>query len=177
MSTVMGVFHTQQEAQQAISELTSIGFNDEQIGVLSKFDKAMLDDEQSMNLVPVGGHESHDSASHTAATGIAIGLGAGTLWGIGIAAGLIPAIGPVIAGGTLATILASAATAAAAGGIAGALAGHGFSEDMAKYYEGEFSKGRILVIVKTDRVSETQTILRKFGAYEMNSDPLEIKAS
>ena len=42
-----------------------------------------------------------------AAAGILAGRRSGARWGIGIAAGVLPMIGPVIAGGTLAAIAAS----------------------------------------------------------------------
>ena len=56
----------------------------------------------------------------------------GALWGLGILAGIVPAIGPAIAGGTLAAILSSAAAGAATAGVAGALIGLGIPEDEAK---------------------------------------------
>jgi hypothetical protein len=51
------------------------------------------------------------------------------------AAGVLPAIGPVIAGGLLAAVAASAAAGAAAGGIVGALIGLGIPEEEARYSE------------------------------------------
>jgi uncharacterized protein (TIGR02271 family) len=66
----------------------------------------------------------------------------GALWGLGILAGVLPAIGPAIAGGTLAAILSSAAAGAATAGIAGTLIGLGIPEDEANYYHQEFRAGR-----------------------------------
>ena len=87
------------------------------------------------------------------------------LWGLGIIAGVLPAIGPAIAGGTLATILSSAAAGAAGLGLVGALTGLGMSTEEADYYESEFKAGRYIVTVTADtRYDEAVTTLRRFGA-------------
>src|SRR5437016_315385 len=66
----------------------------------------------------------------------------------GILAGVIPAVGPVPAIGTLGTALLNAAGGAALAGIAGALVGWGIPEEDARYYEGEVNAGRHLVTVE-----------------------------
>jgi uncharacterized protein (TIGR02271 family) len=92
------------------------------------------------------------------------------LWGLGILAGVLPAIGPAIAGGTLAAILSSAAAGAATAGVAGALIGAGIPEEEANYYESEFRAGRVLVTVRADgRFNEAQTFLQQNGGYDMRS--------
>jgi outer membrane lipoprotein SlyB len=63
---------------------------------------------------------------------------------------VLPAIGPVIAGGLLAAIAASAGVGAAAGAIVGSLVGLGVSDEEAAYYDEEFRKGRTIVVVQTD---------------------------
>jgi len=81
---------------------------------------------------------------------------------------LIPGFGPVVAGGILATVLGGAAVGAAAGGILGALMGLGVPEEEARFYEGEFNEGRILVTVKAgDRYSEARDVLLRNGAYDI----------
>lgn len=138
-NTVVGVFHSHSEAQEAIRRLKENGYTDEQISVVTR------DQEGSF------AEQTDDSMAEEGATiGATAGLATGALWGIGIAAGLLPAIGPVIAGGTLAAILASAGTAAAAGGVVGGLIGLGIPEEEAEYYQGEFERGRTIVTVKCD---------------------------
>jgi uncharacterized protein (TIGR02271 family) len=89
------------------------------------------------------------------------------LWGLGVLAGAIPAIGPAIAGGALAALLSSAAAGAAAAGLAGTLIGMGIPKDEAEYYESEFRSGRILVTVSAmGREMEAREILRRHGAYD-----------
>jgi hypothetical protein len=86
---------------------------------------------------------------------------------LAVAAGLIPGIGPIIAGGALMALLASAGAGATVGTVLGALVGLGVPEDEAKYYEGEFSSGRTLVTVRADtRAAEAWEILNRHGAYD-----------
>jgi uncharacterized protein (TIGR02271 family) len=138
-NTVVGVFHSHNEAQQAIQRLKENGFTDEQISVITRNQEGSFAEQTDETMAEEG-----------ATIGATAGLATGALWGIGIAAGLLPAIGPVIAGGTLAAILASAGTAAAAGGVVGGLIGLGIPEEEAEYYEGEFERGRTIVTVKCD---------------------------
>ena len=50
----------------------------------------------------------------------------------------------------------------------GGLIGLGIPEDEARYYEGEFNRGRVLVTVRTsDRFNEARRILRDHGAYDI----------
>ena len=52
----------------------------------------------------------------------------------------------------------------------GALVGLGIPEEEAKYYETEVKGGRVLVTVKADgRYDEAYAILRRFGAYDVNT--------
>lgn len=162
-TTIVGVFEHEHDAQQAVRELRSAGFRDDQIGVV-----AHNTDRDATEAARVD--DGHSHAGEGAIAGIATGAGMGALWGLGIAAGFLPAIGPAIAGGVFGTVLSSAAAAAAAGGLAGAMIGLGVPEDEAQYYEGEFRAGRTLVTVKSDtRCKEATSILRRFGAYDIDA--------
>jgi hypothetical protein len=154
-TTAVGVFEHRRDAQQAVENLKSAGFRDDQIGLVYR-------DGEEGEYADVT-HESY--ADEGAIAGAAAGAGIGGLWAVGIAAGALPAIGPVIAGGTLAAILASAAGGAVAGGLVGSLLGLGIPEEDAKYYEEEVQSGRTVVTVKSDgRYVEALEILRRAGA-------------
>jgi hypothetical protein len=155
---VVGVFHSRDKAEAAIDDLLNSGFVRDQIGVVARNASGEWDDLSTT--------DAKTSAAATgAAAGVATGAGVGGLWALGIAAGMLPAIGPIVAGGILGSLLASAAAGAAAGGVIGAFLGLGFSEDEAKYYEGEVNSGRTLVTVKAgDRATQANTILRAHGA-------------
>lgn len=153
-STVVGVFHSRTEADQAVAELRRAGFRDDQIGYVMPDERATTTTAGS------------DYAGEGAVAGA---VGGGVLGGLAgaLAAGLIPGIGPVIAAGILSAALGGAAIGAAAGGIAGALIGMGIPEEEAHYYEGEFRSGRILVTVRAEgRAAEARTILHRHGAYD-----------
>ena len=155
--TVVGVYHSHAEAQNAVHELKAAGFTDDQIGVAARDIDGTYSEQVDDTMAPEG-----------AAAGAATGLGIGALWGLGIAAGILPAIGPVIAGGTLAAIAASAAGTAAAGGLIGALVGSGIPEDEADYYQTEFENGRTIVTVKsgTADYQKASQILDGYNAYD-----------
>jgi len=161
--TAIGVFNDRHTAQEAVNELRRAGFREDQIGVAGRDGETVT-----------GAHDTQAKGSHAAAgaaTGVAAGAGVGALWGIGILAGLVPGIGPAIAGGTLGVLLSSAAAGAAAAGLAGALIGLGLPEEEAKYYEGEFHAGRIIVSVKADgRYDEALATLRRCGGYDYSTN-------
>lgn len=162
--SVVGVFHNVRDAQAAIRELKDAGFRDDEIGVVGP------GDEMETTTTGRTGGDTH--AAEGAAVGAAGGAGLGALWAIGIAAGALPAIGPVIAGGILSAVLASAAGGAAVAGLAGALVGMGIPEDEANYYENEFRSGRTIVTVKTTtRQDEARAILSRSSGYDMESRP------
>jgi hypothetical protein len=94
--------------------------------------------------------------------GAAAGAGIGALWALGISAGFLPFIGPVISGGLLAAVLASAAGGAATAGLVGALVGLGIPEEDANFYESELKAGRTIVTVRApDHSAEIHDIIHR----------------
>ena len=157
-TTVVGVFETPAAAQRAVNELRQAGFTDSQIGVVSH------NRDGGTDVVSDG----DTKAAEGAATGLAAGAGIGALWGLAILSGLLPGIGPAIAGGTMGVLLSSAAAGAAAAGIGGALIGMGISDDDAKYYDNEFRSGRTIVTVQGGG-ARAQAILDGAGGYNRAS--------
>jgi hypothetical protein len=164
---VIGVFRDPQDAQQAILELQHAGFASEQIGVAARnVAEPMTSEIRDLR---------YDKDENLVAEGATAGAGLGALAGLAILSGVLPPIGPAIAGGTLAVILSSAAAGAAAMGVAGALAGMGATHEEAHFYESEFHQGRVVVAVTAgERFGEARAILRRFGGYEM-SDQAELE--
>lgn len=158
--TVIGVFAARQEAEKAINDLRSQGF-DKEISILAK-----EQDEPykgiDRNSVMFG---SGDSVADGTTTGGVLGGIAGLILGAGALA--IPGVGPIIAAGPIAGILSGAA----AGGLAGGLADWGIPEERGRYYEGKVKEGRIVATVQTsdDRVNAAADILRKNGAQDVES--------
>jgi hypothetical protein len=151
-TAVIGVFADHDQARRAYEELLRAGFRDDQIGYLGRNGPAS----------PDGGSVAAHSGEGVAAG--AVGGGAvGLAWGLAVAANLIPGIGPVIAGGTIAALLASAAAGAAVGGVAGLLIGLGVPEEQAGYYEKQLQAGRSLITVQAgERNGEALAILRRY---------------
>lgn len=161
-ATLVAVFNDRAQAQQAINELKRAGFRDDQIGVTSREGRATT---------PTGETPSGNNyAAEAGAAGLATGAGVGALWGLGVLSGFLPAIGPAIAGGTLAALLSSAAAGAAAAGLAGTLIGMGIPKEEAEFYESEFKAGKTIVTLKADgRAAEALAIFRRHGGYEKSS--------
>lgn len=158
-TTLVGVFEDWQPAQQAVHDLRLAGFVEDKIGIMAR-----------------GGEHWHEDLSDEgsleegALAGAFGGASVGTLWAVGIAAGLMPVLGPVIAGGTLISVLAGGVGGAVLGGLGGALIGMGLPEEDARFYEEELMSGRTLVTVRTaDRQNEAAAILRRHGAYNVES--------
>jgi hypothetical protein len=156
--TVVGVFSERAQAESAIAELRQAGFGEGDIGY-------------AIRNGGVGDAEAADLAADETAGGAATGALTGGLLGglIGAAAALlVPGVGPVLAGGLLASALGGAAIGAAAGGLLGALVSMGVPEEEARFYESEFAAGRAVVTVRAGgRHDEAQAILQRHGAYDM----------
>jgi hypothetical protein len=166
----IGVFPGFAEARRAVGELRNAGFRDDQLGILgpNRYDVPPPAEERSEPSdqtigVAVG-------AAAGAGLGAASGAAAGVGLGLAVAAGLMPPLGPVLAGGTAVALLASAGVGAAAGTATGTLLGViiglGIPEDHARIYEGELQAGRVLVTVRPADSGQEETarrILRELG--------------
>jgi hypothetical protein len=155
--TVIGLFRDSARAERAIRDLKDAGFTEGQIGIL------MQDRAEQRKFAEDTGTKAGEGAATGAATGGLLGGVVGLLAGVG--ALVIPGVGPIIAGGALASTLAGAGIGAAAGGLVGALIGLGIPEEEARYYERGFREGGILVTVDAGpRKAEARQILLNAGA-------------
>ncbi len=161
---VVALFPDRQAAENAIRTLHDAGFPRERIGVATR------DRSAEGQLLT----ESDSKAAEGAATGALSGGVLGGLLGllVGVGALAIPGIGPVIAGGALAsalgiaggTAVAGAGIGAATGGLLGALVGMGIPDAEAKHFERGVREGGTLVTLEAiGREAEARTILRRFG--------------
>jgi hypothetical protein len=137
--TVVGLFAEQSAAERGIEALKAAGFSEQEIGV------AVRDKQQQKDLTEGTGTQAAEGAAKGAMGGGVLGGLVGLLTGVGALA--IPGIGPIIAGGALASTLAGAGIGAAAGGLIGALVGMGVPEENAKHFERGFEQGGVLVTV------------------------------
>jgi hypothetical protein len=155
--TVVGLFRKTIGAERAIRDLKDAGFTDTEIGVL------LRDPDEARRLTGETGTLAGEGAAAGAVTGGVLGGLIGLLAGVGALA--IPGVGPLIAGGALASTLAGVGAGAAVGGLVGALIGLGIPEEEARYYDRALQEGGILVSVDAgSRVIEARSILVNAGA-------------
>jgi hypothetical protein len=174
MSRVTAAFANHAQADSAIAELRRRGVADSHLSIIAR---RVEDVEVSRR--PEG------TAGERVAKGAITGVGVGTLFGL--AASLIPGVGPFIAAGPLASALGATGGAAAAGAVvggtsgalAGAMARADFSDDEASFYGPLVERGDVLVTVNTDDVSDERlrTELEQLGGrtYGRESRPTEVE--
>lgn len=141
--TIVGVFNSVREAQDAVRELENQGISREDISIVA-----------NKNAV---GYETMDSADKDKASDVVADAGIGAaIGGVGglllsVAGAItVPVIGPILAAGPIAAALTGAGIGAAAGGLIGALTESGIPETEAKHYAEGVRRGDVLVTVKTD---------------------------
>jgi hypothetical protein len=147
--TYGGLYGDASAAERGIRRFHEAGYARERIGIVTR-------DPEAKEVAEDTGSKVAGGAATGAVTGGVLGGLTGLLVGIGALA--IPGIGPVLAGGALAsafglgggTAVAGAGIGAGVGGVIGALTGLGFSEDEAKYYDEGVRGGRTLVTVDDD---------------------------
>jgi hypothetical protein len=157
-NTILGVFDDPIAARRALDELGASSLDVQDISVISPSREGSTG-------------EGHLSAGEGAAVG--------AVWGglVGLAALLIPGVGPFVAGGALFAALAGAATGAVVGGIAGALMDSaGLSEEQARGYEALVHGGKTLIAVKADEADqvEVRRILTSAGAVSLRDNQTDI---
>lgn len=154
-SAVGGLFADHAQARQAIDDLMDAGFSEDQIGV------ALRDLGEQGELIDDTGVHTH--AGSGAASGAVVGGALGLLFGLGALA--IPGVGPVVAGGLLASAFGVGAAGAVTGGIWGALIGLSIPEHEAHHFAHSFTLGQALVTVNAGpRAAEAVAILERNGA-------------
>jgi hypothetical protein len=141
-TAVFGICNSIAQLEQAVDQLRSNGFRQDDISAL------FPDKEGTRDFA----HEKHTKAPEGAAAGAGAGVvvGGALGWLVGIGALAIPGLGPFIAAGPIMAALAGAGVVGTVGGITGALVGMGIPEFEAKRYEGLVKKGGILLSVHSD---------------------------
>ncbi|MBW4678631.1 MAG: general stress protein [Microcoleus vaginatus WJT46-NPBG5] len=162
----VGVFSHYRDAEAALNELRTSGFPMHKVSVVAQ-DSDGRKDVGGVGMSDRPGKEAGEGAKAGAVAGAATG---GLIGLIGSLTALtIPGIGPIMAGGALASILGDTliggAIGAAAGGLVGALVGLGVPEDRAKGYNERVSRGDYLVLVEgtDEQIHAAETILSRGG--------------
>jgi len=152
-NTVVGVYDTMNEAEDAVRALQDQGFSRDEISLVAK--------------------RSH-SKDKTADVAADAGLGAalGGIGGLlaGLAGASLPGIGAIVAGGPVIALLGGMGIGAAAGGIIGVLVEAGVPREQADTYAESVRRGHVLVTLKAggeDRAERACEIMDSHGAVDV----------
>lgn len=162
--TILGIFDDPIDARQAIDTLRSSDLDIDDVSIISRVTETGA---------PIS---SVDDVS--AGEGAAVGA----VWGgiVGLAALLIPGVGPFIAFGALGAALTGAVTGALVGGVSAALIDFsGISEQEARHYEQQVHAGKTLVAVKLEATQalDARRILVEAGASSLRENQTDILSS
>ena len=157
MNTIIGVFDDPMAARRAL--------------------EALRDGPIPLDDVSIVSRNTETGAAVANDDDVSAGEGAavGAVWGglVGLAALLIPGVGPFIAGGALFAALTGAVTGAVVGGISAALIDFGgIPEEEARGYESMVHEGKTLVAVRSndEDSAEVRRILDSFGAESVRDE-------
>ena len=150
MNTIIGIFDDTAQARRAMESLRDSALPLDDVSIISR----------------AGGE---GAAGNTEDVSAGEGAAVGAVWGglVGLAALLIPGVGPFVAGGALFAALTGAVTGAVVGGIAAALIDFsGIPEAEARGYEEQVRAGKTLVAVRArdEDTAEVRRMLESTGA-------------
>jgi len=170
---VSAVFDSTQDAERALSELRSAGFNEDRISIVGRSEGGSGEASGSIRGDDIDNDADDDAKKSGVVKGAVGGAVVGTL--LGVAALAIPGVGPLAAAGAIASsaIPGAAAIGAgaglAAGSIAGLLANAGVDEDDARYYEDRLNDGGTVIAVHAGdsgaSLEEAREILFRNGGH------------
>ncbi|MBM7623460.1 hypothetical protein [Sporohalobacter salinus] len=176
MSSVIGVFDSQEQAEKVLQELKGSGYSEEGMSLVAKEDENAAGNRQQGEETGEGmGYDENrtemisedQKLTSGTTTGGAIGGVAGLLAGAGTLA--IPGVGPIIAAGPIAAGLSGAA----AGGLTGALVDYGIPKEVSKDYKEQIRGGNMLAIYEgvrnEEEVTEIATIMQRNGAIDVEN--------
>ncbi len=145
------------------------------------------DVDTSLNVETVGKHGLTTTTPQDAAAGAAVGSGVGLVAGIlGAAAMLmIPGVGPILAGGALATAIGAAVGTTVAGAVAGGAVGYlkdmGMPEQAAVNFADRINEGDYLITVTADtsQYDDISQLLMKYNAVGVDTsiNPTGVQAA
>jgi|HigsolmetaAR201D_1030396.scaffolds.fasta_scaffold07928_4 uncharacterized membrane protein len=163
MRTIFGTFDDPIAARNALESLQTC--------------RLELDDISLVSRATEHGEAIANDSDVSAGEGAAVGA----VWGglIGLAALLIPGVGPFIAVGAIGAALTGAVAGAVVGGISAALIDFGgITESEARRYEALVHEGKTLVAVRAhdEDANEVQNLLESFGGDVSNGEETDISA-
>lgn len=161
-TTIVGIFNTRKDAENATYQLRNEGFNLQNISIITKDDNSPKSYSSTND---DNGSLTNDNISDGATAGSILGGVAGLLVGAGTFA--IPGLGVIAAAGPLAGLISGAVT----GGIVGALIDLGVPSEHSEKYREEIKSGKVFLSISTDseNVDTIKNIINNYGATQVNS--------
>ena len=161
--SVIGVYHTMSEAEEAVRRLDKGGFPIKQVSIVAQD----LESEKEVH--------GYVAAGDVAKTGAGAGAWVGGLFGLLVGAAFIwvPGFGPLLVAGPFAAMLLGSIedviAGAAGGGLLGALVGWGVSKQHILKYEEHLKGGKYLLIAhgSAEEATRAHNILQSTGAAEV----------
>jgi uncharacterized membrane protein len=160
-NTILGIFDDPIAARRALDALRASSLQLDDVSIVSR------------------ATESGGTVSNADDVSAGEGAAVGAVWGglVGLAALLIPGVGPFIAFGALGAALTGAVTGAVVGGVSAALIDFGgISEDDARGYEQQVHAGKTLVAVKArdEDATEVRRVLAAAGAESIRDNQTDM---
>ncbi|MBE9017628.1 MAG: hypothetical protein N4J56_007853 [Chroococcidiopsis sp. SAG 2025] len=160
----IGIFSHRQNAEQALTELQSIGFPMQKISMVTKTPEG--DEILGCNVIqrpPITRAESAIKGALAGSTGVGLMT---LIVGLGIL--LVPGVGPALAVESMVAVILGSGAATVAGGLHGALRGWFVPEEQARFYSERFNQGDYLAIVEAteDEIQKAEAVLSHWGIQE-----------
>jgi hypothetical protein len=181
MKTIVGLFDTFNQAQNAINELEKAGIPHADISLIAsnasgEYDSYLNSDRPITSPENVSAGESPSATGTGATVGTVVGGVTGLLMGLGLIA--IPGLGPIAAAGWFVSTLTGAGIGALTGGLLGALTHVGVPEEDAAYYHEGVRRGGTLLAVKAEEniAQSVASILDDNGAVDIDERGAEYRA-
>lgn len=171
MQAVTGVFKTQDQAENAVNQLRSLGITDKRIGIV----RPGSTPERIEAGVPVTDTEEPGMGrAMGAAVGGAMGAAGGATAGLAVASLVIPGIGPLLAFGMVGAALlgtVGAAAGSAVGDQAEEELGEGIPHEDVYIFEDALRHGHTVLIAYADedeQAEKASDVMREAGAEDID---------
>lgn len=164
---VVAIFDERALAQAAVQDLQQHGFDGDQLSALVRHDEVAATSEEIVEL-----DREAEATSEDVAIGGTVGGLAGLLGGLALFS--IPALGPFLGVGVLATTIGGAAVGSAVGERMANLASLGVPHERAQRYGSALESGQVVVSVSArtpDEVMRAREILTRHQADEVDVHP------
>src|SRR6188474_2700768 len=171
MQAVTGVFRSQDQAENAVKQLRSLGIPDNRIGIV----RPGTQSERLETGVPVTDTEdSGMGRAMGAAVGGAMGAAGGATAGLAVASLIVPGIGPLLAFGMVGAALLGTVGAAAGSAVGDTVEeelGEGIPHEDVYLYEDALRHGHTVLLAYADEGDQSDKageVMRSAGAEDLD---------